>query len=69
MKNRYGLAWRILTDPFTRLMLSDRFMEQWHERMFPKYLNPYKFRRLEKELKNNIFFYEKAKDQLSGGSM
>jgi hypothetical protein len=47
IKRKYAIAWKILNDPFTRVMLSDRFMESWHDKMFPKFINPYKIRRLE----------------------
>jgi len=48
-KSKYAIAWKLLNDPLARIMLSDRFMEAWHGKMFPKMVNPYKFKRMEKE--------------------
>ena len=47
-KSKYAIAWKLLNDPLARIMVSDRFMESWHDKMFPKLVNPYKFKRMEK---------------------
>jgi len=59
-KPKYALAWKLLTDPLTRAMVSDQFMEAWHDRMFPKWINPFKFKRMEKELSLNQDYYKRS---------
>ena len=45
-------------------MLSDQFLELWHDKIFPQYINPFKFRRLEKEFKIEKKFNENQKAEV-----
>ena len=62
---KYAFAWKIMTQPMTRLMLSDNFMEAWHDRTFPKLINPYRFRRMEKELTIDKNYHHKYSDLMA----
>lgn len=66
-KIKYAVSWKLLNDPLTRAMVSDKFMEAWHDRTFPKLVNPYKFRRMEKELTADKGYHlQKHPEQLAG---
>lgn len=56
-KVKWVLSWKILNDPLTRAMMSDRFLEGWHDAIFPQWVNPFKFRRLEQEFKADMRYW------------
>ena len=47
----------MIHDPLARVMLCDRFMYAWHDKKFPKFINPYSFKRLELEISKKIKYY------------
>ena len=64
-KAKWVLSWKILNDPLARAMLSDRFLEGWHEATFPQWVNPYKLRRLQQEFSYDMRYWKEQKELIN----